>query len=200
LKKLLFAIICAFVVWSAYNGFASRERKHPPGQIAPDAPFQRNFENGRPFTVKSFTLTPRAKFSLTARVLGTERYRSDSGAALMPIDIAFGWGPMSDSALLSQLKISQSGRFFFWRYENSPPAPHEVIIRSAANMHLIPAGERIEKTLFAARVGDIVELDGELVDAKRTDGWFINSSLTREDQGGGACELIYVTRVVIRSQ
>jgi hypothetical protein len=197
--KILFAIICAFALWSAYNGFTSRERKHPPGQIAPDAPLQRNFENGKPFQVKDFTLTPRAKFSLTARVLGTERYRSDAGAALMPIDIAFGWGPMSDSALLSQLKVSQSGRFFFWRYENQAPAPHEVIIRSAANMHLIPINSSVEKTLFSARVGDVIDLEGELVDVTRSNGWHIDSSLTREDSGGGACEVIYVKSATIKS-
>ncbi len=199
MKKLLFAIICVFAAWSAYKAFASRERTHPPGQIAPDAPLQRNFENGKPFQVKDFTLTPRAKFSLTARVLASERHRSDAAAAIIPIDIAFGWGSMSDTALISQLKISQSGRFYFWRYENQPPAPHDIIIRSSANMHLIPANSEAKETLLAARVGDVVELDGELVDIKRSDGWSMKTSLQREDSGGGACEVIYVTSVAIRS-
>ncbi len=196
--KILFAIICAFALWSAYNGFASREHTHPAGQIASDAPHQRTYENGKPFQVKDFTLTPRAKFSLTARVLATERYRSDAASAIIPIDIAFGWGPMSDTGLISQLKISQSGRFYFWRYENQASAPHDVIIRSSANMHLIPANSSTKDTLLAARVGDVLELDGELVDIKRRDGWSMNTSLTREDSGGGACEIIYVTNAAVR--
>ena len=196
--KFLFAIICAFALWSAYNGFVSRERTHPAGQIASDLPRQRTYENGKPFQVKDFTLTPRAKFSLTARVLATERYRSDTASAIIPIDIAFGWGPMSDTGLISQLKISQSGRFYFWRYENQAPAPHDVIIRSSANMHLIPANSSTKDTLLAARVGDVLELDGELVDIKRRDEWSMNTSLTREDSGGGACEIIYVTNAVVR--
>ncbi|TAG00407.1 MAG: hypothetical protein EAZ43_13840 [Betaproteobacteria bacterium] len=197
--KILFAVIGAFALWSAYNGFASRERKHPAGQIAPDAPLQRNFENGRPFTIKDFTLTPRAKFTLTARVLASERYRTDAGADISPIDIAFGWGPMSDSSLLSRLKISQSGRFYHWHYKDPLPVSHDVIIRSSANMHLIPAHSSVKDKLYGVRIGDVVELEGELVDVTRANNWRWNTSLTREDAGGGACELIYVTGVTIRN-
>jgi hypothetical protein len=196
--KTLLTLLLAFALWGAYNGFTSRERKHPPGQIAPDAPLQRNIENGHSFTVKDFTLTPRASFLLVARVLGSEHYRSDPGASLMPIDIAFGWGPMSDSALLNQLKVSQSNRFFFWRYDNEAPASHDIIIRSSANMHLIPADSDVEKMLFKARVGDVVELEGELVDVKRSTGWYVNTSLVRDDSGAGACEVIYVKSARIK--
>ncbi len=197
--RLVFAVVVALALWGAYNGFVSRERTHPPGQIAPDAPYQRNFENGKPFQVKDFTLTPRAKFSLTARLLASERYRTDAGADLSPIDIAFGWGPMSDTSLLSLLKISQSGRFYFWHYKDQLPVSHDVIIRSSANMHLIPASSSVKDKLYRARVGDVIELEGELVDVTRANGWQWKTSMTREDSGGGACELIYVTSVAIRS-
>jgi hypothetical protein len=196
--RLLVALVLALALWGAYNGYASRERTHPPGQIAPDAPYQRNFENGKPFQVKDFTLTPRAKFSHTARVLARERYSTDAGADLSPIDIAFGWGPMSDTSLLSLLKISQSGRFYYWDYKQQLPVSHEVITRSSANMHLIPANASVKDKLYGARVGDIVELEGELVDVKRANNWRWNTSMTREDSGGGACELIHVTSVTIR--
>ncbi len=193
-----FVVLLALAVWGAYNGYTTREIKHPPGVIAPDAPVQRNFENGKAFQVKDFTLTPRAKFSLTARVLARERYRVDAAADIIPIDIAFGWGPMSDTTLIDQLKISQSGRFYFWRYSGSPPAAHEVIIQSSANMHLIPADSTTRERLLDARVGEVLELEGELVDVKRSNGWNMNTSLTREDSGGGACEVIYVRHVIAR--
>jgi hypothetical protein len=196
--RLVFAAVVALALWGAYNGFASRERTHPPGQIALEAPYQRNFENGKPFQVKDFTLTPRAKFSLTARVLARERYSADAGADLSPIDIAFGWGVMSDTSLLSLLKISQTSRFYYWHYKQQPPVPHDVITRSSANMHLIPANASVKDKLYGARVGDVVELEGELVDVTRANNWRWNTSLTREDSGGGACELIYVTNVLIR--
>ncbi|TAG82790.1 MAG: hypothetical protein EAZ24_02510 [Burkholderiales bacterium] len=191
-------VLLALALWGAYNGYTTREIKHPPGVIAPDAPVQRNFENGKAFQIKDFTITPRAKFSLTARVLARERYRSDAAADIIPIDIAFGWGPMSDTALIDKLKISQSGRFYFWGYQGQPPAAHEVIIRSSANMHLIPADSITRERLLDARVGDVLELEGELVDVKRSNGWNISTSLTRDDSGGGACEVIYVRHVIAR--
>lgn len=196
---LLLIVIVSFALWGAYQGYSSREIKHPVGAIAPDAPVQRNLENGTPFQIKDFTLTPRAKFSITARVLARERYRSDAAADIIPIDIAFGWGPMSDTALIDRLKISQSGRFYFWGYQGQPPAPHEVIIRSSANMHLIPADSVTRERLLNTRVGEVLELEGELVDVKRSNGWSINTSLTREDSGGGACEVIYVRHVVAKA-
>jgi hypothetical protein len=197
--KILFAIICAFALWSAYNGFLTRERSHPPGSIATEEPRQRNIDNGASFQRDRYTLTPRAKFSATARPLRTERYRTDVGAEIAPIDVAIGWGPMSDSALLDQLKFSQSGRFLHWSANKPPTVAWDVINRSAANMHVIPADPSVLQRLSKARIGDLIEIDGELVDVKRNDGWRWNTSMTRDDQGGGACELIYVTNVVIRS-
>ena len=48
-----------------------------------------------------------------------------------------------------------------------------------------------------ARVGegDRVRVDGWLVQLDRPGGWRWRSSLTREDSGGGACELVYVCAV-----
>jgi len=42
------------------------------------------------------------------------------------------------------------------------------------------------------RQGELVHLDGFLVDASRPDGWRWRSSLRRDDTGDGACELVYV--------
>ncbi len=184
--------------WGAYDGYSHRERHHPPGQIAPDEPRQRNFANGTPFRRGDFMLTPRAEFSAEARVLAKENYYIDPGAKLIPVDFAMGWGPMSDTALIERLRISQSGRFYFWGYSGQSPAPHEEIIRSSANMHLIPADSAVKKALSATRVGDVVAIEGDLVDAESDGGWFLKTSLTRDDSGAGACEIVYVRRASIR--
>ena len=193
-------LIALFAVcgWGAYDGFITRARHHPPGQIATDAPVQRDIANGTPFQVSRFALTPRAHFATTARIIAKERYRMDAGAELMPLDLGIGWGPMSDTTLLDQLKLSQSGRFLLWSANTQPSVSWDEINRSAANLHIIPADESVANRLYSAHVGDIVELEGELVDARRSDGWSIKTSLTREDVGGGACEVIYVRSVSIR--
>lgn len=196
--RLLLVAVLLVSGWGAYDGYVHRERHHPAGQIATDAPVQRDIANGTPFQVGRFALTPRAHFATTARIIAKERYRMDSGAELMPLDVGIGWGLMSDTALLDQLKLSQSGRFLLWSASKQPSVPWDEINRSAANLHIIPADESVANRLYGARVGDIVELEGELVDARRSDGWSIKTSLTREDVGGGACEVIYVRSVSIR--
>ncbi len=193
-------LIALFAVcgWGAYDAFVTRARHRPPGQIAVDAPAQRDIENGTPFQVGRFALTPKAYFTTTARIIAKERYRIDSGAELMPLDLGIGWGSMSDSALLDQMKLSQSGRFLLWSADKQPSVSWDDINRSAANLHVIPANDSVASRLYGARVGDIVELEGDLVDARRSDGWFIKTSLTRDDTGAGACEVIYVRSVNIR--
>lgn len=66
------------------------------------------------------------------------------------------------------------------------------IVRSSANMHLIPADAAVAQALRGVRAGQNVRIDGWLVQADAPDGWRWRSSLTREDSGGGACELVYV--------
>src|SRR3982750_735701 len=47
-----------------------------------------------------FMLKPLATFSVDARVLHRRNYRYDAGAALVPVDLALGWGVMSDQRVL----------------------------------------------------------------------------------------------------
>lgn len=196
--RLLLIALLGVSAWGAYDGYVHRERHHPAGQIAPDEPRQRSIANSTPFRRGAFILTPRAEFSAEARVLAKENYYIDAGAKLIPVDFAMGWGPMSDTALIERLRISQSGRFYFWGYPGESPAPHEDIIRSSANMHLIPADASVKSVLSAARVGDVVSIEGDLVDAKSDGGWFLKTSLTRDDSGAGACEIVYVKHASIR--
>lgn len=105
---------------------------------------------------------------------------------------------MSDRALVERLRISQSGRFYFSGCSGEAPAAHEEIIRSSANMHLIPADSVVKKVLSAARVGDVLTIEGDLVDAKSDGGWILKTSLTRADAGTGACESVYVKHAAIR--
>jgi hypothetical protein len=59
-------------------------------------------------------------------------------------------------------------------------------------MHLIPATPAVEKRLKSLRPGQVVALKGYLVEVTGDGGFTWRSSLTREDTGAGACELIWV--------
>lgn len=137
------------------------------------------------------SVKPLATFSISARVLSRADYHWDSRASVSPVDLALGWGRMSDSAVLDKMEISQSMRFFYWRVKQFP-IPEQEIIESAANMHLIPANAVVEREIKRTHVGDIVTFDGYLVEAEWPNGAKWTSSLTRSDSGPGACELVWV--------
>ncbi len=168
-------------------------RERPAGILAPDIPVQENLTAQPVKDYGKYTITGLAKFSMKGRVLSSERYWIDGGSAIVPVDLALGWGKMSDSAVLDQLKISQRGRFYFWKTKESDyPIPKEEISASSANMHLIPATKGVDRLIKTARKGDIVEFSGYLARADGKDGFNWSSSLSRSDTGDGACELVYV--------
>jgi hypothetical protein len=144
-----------------------------------------------------YTIEPMADYSVRARVLSIERYRVGREADLSPVDFALGWGPMSDNAVVNKLEISQSNRWYQYRWRNAPPIEPSLIASTSANTHLVPANATIEDRLFSVRKGAVVTLTGYLINVRHQDGWTWRSSLTRDDIGGGACELMYVTDVLV---
>lgn len=165
--------------------------QYPPGEIAPNDPVQENVTGGQVHVVGKYAVRPVARFQVEARVLGAERYRFDRGAALSPIDLALGWGPMSNQSVLDKIHVSQGGRFYRWRVKNYP-IPRQEIIEHSANMHMIPANDEVRKDLLAVRAGEVVRFEGFLVVASAQDGSVWKTSMTRKDSGDGACELVWV--------
>jgi len=147
------------------------------------------------FRLKPATLQPLAGFSVDARVLSREDYAFGRESALSPTDLALGWQRMGDDAVLSHLAISQSARWYHYRWNGQPPLPPREIAESSANMHMIPADARVAVALHRIGKGDRIRIDGWLVEADAPDGWRWRSSLTREDVGAGACEVVYVCSI-----
>jgi hypothetical protein len=170
--------------------------EHGPGVLAPLAPVQQKVARNE-MVKGEYTLTQRARFDLHARVLSRRDYRFDAGADLAPIDLALGWGPMSDQAVLDRIDVRQSARWFHLRWEPPGPLPEDVAMGHSGNMHIIPASDAVLDQLRDIRHGHVVRLWGYLVDARREDGFFWNTSLSRDDTGGGSCELFYVEGVVL---
>lgn len=196
IEMLLRVIAGILLLFGAYQCWGGREVSQPPGVLAPSPPIQQEIAKPEPFDFKGYRITPLASFEIEARVLGRERYRLGREADLSPIDLALGWGPMSDQAVIDQIEISQSNRYYHWRTDQLPiPAP--VISAHSANMHIIPAAEDIEKELMKIRKGHLVHLGGYLIQANAPDGWRWRSSLTRSDTGGGACEVVLVDRISV---
>lgn len=192
-KLLVFLLVVAAFV--AYNRWQYRPVVHPPGVLIPFAPEQADIRGGRLIRHDDYVVSPRAEFDIQARVLSRETYYLGTESDLSPIDLALGWGRMSDQAVLDRIEISQSGRWYFTRYDLPPPIPEWEIISSSSNMHMIPADSSVERDLKRLRPGELVRLKGYLVDIDHESGWAWRTSMRRDDTGQGACEIVYVNDV-----
>jgi hypothetical protein len=194
MRKLLIAAALLLVLLGVLTHRQHRSVLPEPGVLAAEPPAQVDLDHGAQLQRGDVTLTTRAHFDITARVLSRKDYSGGADARLIPTDLALGWGRMSDSDVLAKIDISQSGRFYYWHVKEFP-IPRREIETSSANMHMIPANEDVKRQLEQVRQGELVRITGFLVDASRADGWRWKTSLTRDDTGAGACELIYVERV-----
>lgn len=192
--KILILVI--LLGYGAFHHYQHRPVIHGAGEIAPNEPVQTN-THAVDIRLNDFTLSPLANYDIEARVLSTEDYHAGTEAEISPTDLAVGWGPMSDEKVLIKIDISQGNRFFFWHVKEFPIPQHEIEVH-AANMHIVPSNDYVKRLLTKVRTGQIVHIKGQLIEAKKANGWHWRSSLSREDTGNGACELMYVTELSVR--
>jgi hypothetical protein len=188
----LIAIVAAAFAWH----YLHRPLTYPPGVLVSSDPEQTAITAG-PIICGKFTLEPLAHLALDARLLHRKIYRYDHQSSLAPIDLALGWGPMSDQRVLDQVSISQSMRFYWFEYKQPPPISKEEIIAHSTNMHIIPSSPVIAGKCKSLPTGALVHLEGDLVEATAPNSATWRSSLSRTDTGNGACELIWLKQISI---
>ena len=190
--KFFCSLLAVGLIWGGY-AYLHRPISYPPGVLVSADPEQTTLpEPSAQIEYGAFHLKPLAHFALDARLLHRKIYRWDRQSALAPVDLAVGWGPMSDQAVLDRLNISQSMRFFWYEYQQPPPIPKEQIVCHGTNLHIIPATSAIASRCKSLRIGTLIHLRGELVEATGRDIGTWRSSLSRTDDGNGACELVWV--------
>jgi hypothetical protein len=190
MKNVLALLVIALALF-VYS-YSRRPITYPAGVLIDSEPAQAAMEDGEQIIeYGEYHLKPLARFSLDARILHRKDYGYDRSAKLVPVDLAVGWGSMSDQAVLDKIKISQSMRFYWYEYQ-TPPIPKDQIISHSTNLHVIPATPAIASFCKSLRQGDLVHLDGELVEATGPEIGTWRSSLSRTDTGNGACELMLV--------
>ena len=188
----VFTIAAAIIGWN----YLHRPIEYPPGVLIPSEP-QQIATSDEAIRYGNFRLAPLAHFALDARVLHRKVYRWDRQAALVPVDLALGWGPMSDQSVLDRISISQSMRFYWFEYRLPAPLSNEEIISHSTNLHVIPATPEIASQCKSLRPGALVHLSGDLVEATGPEIGTWRSSLSRTDTGNGACELMFVKELSV---
>lgn len=196
--RAFWIVVTAAALWQGVHEWRLRPVHPGDGPIAPLDPVQTDLDAAPPLMHGRWTLSPRAHYDITARILSREDYRFDAIADLVPEDLALGWGPMSDNRVIGALEITQSARFYSWRAKPALPISRTEITEHSANTHVIPADSAIRAQLARLRQGQVVHLSGDLVDGVRDDGASLRTSLTRSDSGAGACEIMLVDSVEVR--
>ena len=93
------------------------------------------------------------------------------------------------------------------KYYDEMKDKREYMRNHVSHTHVIPANKNIRKAINVTRYGQIIKIDGYLVDVfDSTKHRIAMSSLSLSDinetsrghgQGGGACEVMYVNKVQI---
>ena len=191
MKRYFFILVVLVAAWI----FFYHPKANWQGQLAPLEPVQTSNNLPLPWVYKDCTITARANYHIKAVILSKNFYwggeREDD---LSSYDLVLGWGPMSDAAVINQLHITQWFRFYHYSWKNDPPIDPNEIISHSANNHIIAANQQVSDAVGHFKRYDVVELEGYLVDIHNNkDNWIWQTSLTRTDTGGGACELFWVT-------
>jgi hypothetical protein len=192
----LFLISCSNAVPTDYDS----------SEIDPSLePIQEQTENEPPITFEkkgwTFTITPKANYKISGEVISVKKYYYGFNALLSPVDIALVFGDLYTSGLYKEIKWSQSGRWYWWKYGSSfPKQDDKYIARWSSNNHIIPATENVKKAAKSVSKGDLITLEGYLIfiDGKKEDqSFWWRSSLSRSDTGDGSCEVIYLKKIRI---
>jgi hypothetical protein len=129
-----------------------------------------------------------AYIEFKTRILHIKKYDSKH----IPFDLALGWNKMSDLNILKHVKITQSNRWFYWKTRKSIINRNDIE-SSSSNFHIIPLNKNILNKVQNLKKYDIVIIKGYLVNTFDELNRKFNSSLSRTDIGGGACEVMLIT-------
>jgi hypothetical protein len=194
MKKIFFILIIISI--ALYFFYPETIITYPPGITATDPPQQVLLTGETKWSEGEYNLEALASYNIKARVLSRNNFRMGRESDLSPIDLALGWGPMSDQSIIDQIDISQSNRWYRWKAAVLPIPAAEIFLHSA-NVHIIPKDEFIKDKFDEVHKGSLIEMNGYLVKITAADGWRWVSSLKRNDTGGGSCELFWVEELII---
>lgn len=144
------------------------------------------------------TLSPRAQYRVSGYVVEISRQLLDEWDFVVPMDVALVWGPAADPEVLKAIQFHLTNRYLSYRTKRG-----ELLGRlrgHVSNNHLLPKSPEIADAIDQLEIGDLVTLEGQLVDLeiKSPKGHLRHrnkSSLSRTDDGSGACEQLWVERV-----
>ncbi|WP_407639256.1 hypothetical protein [Acinetobacter larvae] len=152
-----------------------------------------NIAKGLAPVVQSQNISVLDHFDGEFRILGSKEYHHDEQAKFSPIDYAVTRGLFTEPEIARQISINQYDRFLNWKMAH-PPIDPRLATQLVSNMHIIPANPKIAQEIKKVKRGDLVRIQGEMVQVNDRDlVW--TSALDWNGVGDGACKLIRVDSI-----
>ena len=201
LSNLFFTIVLiGALCLAAFLKLYDMAIKHVPANAAElkhwQEPIQKNLPGTYGIKFKHGRIQYMAEFAVSGRVLGKKYYDDGRYGKIAPMDLSLGWKHMSKPIVYQNAKMHNHNRVFTW--EGEIRIPKDEIIRSFANIHIIPANEKVWKALVSLEKEQLVTLKGYLVNYDERIGgrlFMLRTSMVRDDTGLKSCELLYVQSV-----
>lgn len=147
----------------------------------------------------TYTLEKLASYEISAVVKGKRYYFFDSASQVSPMDLALAWGSLDTEEADDAISYSQSGRWYYFSCDCQSSLDTDYVRRHSANVHIIPKDREVLMKLVGVHKEDYISLKGYLVNVVFPENKW-ESSLSRDDTGNGACEIMYVESVSINKQ
>ncbi|MBP6943971.1 MAG: hypothetical protein KBB79_03715 [Candidatus Omnitrophica bacterium] len=116
-------------------------------------------------------------------------------------DIGVIWGDNINTGVYRDMKFTSGSWTLYWdvKFGTMPSKRQDVYSNfnasSISNNHVLAANDKIAALIMSAEKGDQIWMKGYLVDYTTSNwqGFWRESSVTRDDTGSHACEVVYVT-------
>lgn len=147
---------------------------------------QRGSADGR-VELGDFLIEKKARIKIVARILSIRHYDDLPQSLVAPVDIVVGWGESTDP----RLKVKQANR---WYYASPRRLLKDDFFSTTANVHLVGVDQN---EISKLEKGAVISASGWLVDVRGKRGFLWKTSLTRNDRGGGACEIFLADTIKV---
>lgn len=213
IRKYLFIILPVVLAITFFSRNDYRSVADIDSEILRD-PIQTQLKSANPITFQkdnfSYTITPLYDYDIAGLLVHHLNYntwyslsRVDS---VFPTDLCLIWGDniKNGSYKSKSVRFTQDFRFCLYYYSgNDTPINNS----EASNNHLVIQSDNLRKIAENLNTGDQVRIKGKLVNVEARPIGNIGdyepndliwpTSVTRDDSGAGACEVIYVESIQI---
>ena len=209
MKKILIVIIILLVIIlisSMSNQKLKKENTiYTENKNFFEAPIQKEASGEKEKIIiggKEITIEKLYSYEVSGRVVQTYEYKDyyygdETYNTIAKKDVGIVWGNLVQDDILKNIKFSMNGARFLkytyrrgdWEKKLSSP-----IKKLCSNNHLISNDETITSLIKQIKKNDYIKISGYLINAYWGNS-YLTTSISRDDEGNGACEVVYVTDI-----